>query len=137
MGAEHSTMQKNVERVAQRVGYTLAADPMPEENYFIRSDQYSFVLRGVPAVDVTDGPDSSDPKINGLEFQKKWNVTRYHTPLDNMEQPMDFTSAARASGFNFLLGVDLAQQEQVPAWNKDDFFGTRFGAIHSSSGNAR
>jgi hypothetical protein len=137
MGAEHSTLQKNVQRVALRVGYTLAADPMPEENYFIRSDQYSFVLRGVPSVFVTDGPDSTDPKINGLEFSKKWNVTRYHTPLDNMEQPMDFTSAAHASGFNFLLGVDLAQQQQVPTWNKDDFFGTLFGPIHASSGSAR
>ena len=132
MGAEHSTLQHNVESIAANLGYSLAADPMPEENYFIRSDQYSFVLRGVPAVDVTDGPDSTNPKVNGLEFQKKWNVTRYHTPLDNMEQPLDFSSAARASGFNFLLGVSLSNQDQLPAWNQNDFFGTRFGPTHSA-----
>jgi Zn-dependent M28 family amino/carboxypeptidase len=132
MGAEHSTLQNNVEGIAAKLGYSLAPDPMPEENYFIRSDQYSFVLRGVPAIDVSDGPDSTDPKINGLEFQKKWNVTRYHTPLDNMEQPLNFPSAARASGFNFLLGISLANQDQLPAWNQNDFFGTRFGAIHTS-----
>lgn len=137
MGAEHSSLQKNVESIAAKLGYSLAADPMPEENYFIRSDQYSFVLRGVPAVDVTDGPNSTDTKINGLEFQKKWNVTRYHTPLDNMEQPLEFLSAARASGFNFLLGVAIANQEQAPDWNQNDFFGTRFGPIHSSPENAR
>ncbi len=135
MGAEHSSMQKNAETVATKLGYTLAADPMPEENYFIRSDQYSFVLRGVPSVFVTDGPHSSDPKINGLEYSKKWNVTRYHTPLDSMDQPMDFPSAARASCFNFLLGISLADQEQLPTWNKKDFFGTRFGPIHTSREN--
>jgi Zn-dependent M28 family amino/carboxypeptidase len=132
MGAEHSTLQKNVESVAAKLGYTLAADPMPEENYFIRSDQYSFVLRGIPAIDVSDGPDSTDPNINGLEFQKKWNVTRYHTPLDNMEQPLNFPSAARASAFNFLLGISLADQDRLPAWNQNDFFGVRFGPLHAS-----
>ncbi len=135
MGAEHSTLQQNAETIAAKIGYTLAADPMPEENYFIRSDQYSFVLRGVPSIFVSDGPDSTNPKINGLEFQKKWNITRYHTPLDNMEQSLDFPSAARASGFNFLLGVSLANQDQLPAWNQNDFFGTRFGPIHSSREN--
>ena len=73
---------------AKAMDYDLSPDPMPEEVSFIRSDQYSFVLQGVPAVDVEDGVKSTDPKVNGLEVVKKWLVTRYHTPLDNMDQPM-------------------------------------------------
>ena len=38
---------------------------------------------------------ATDPKINGLDVIKKWLVTRYHTPLDNMDQPIDFDSAAQ------------------------------------------
>lgn len=100
---------------------------MPEEVSFIRSDQYSFVLQGVPAVDIEDGVKSTDPKINGLEVIKKWRVTRYHSPLDNMEQPIDFDAAAKGAVMNFLVGYQVAQHDRVPSWNKRDFFGTTFG----------
>ena len=133
MGAEHSSLRLSVERAAKEIGYGLADDPMPEENFFIRSDQYSFVLRGIPSVYLSDGPESSDPGVNGVEVIKKWNVTRYHTPLDNMGQPMDFASATRATQLIFLVGYDVAQQDQIPVWNPGDFFGSRFGALHPSS----
>jgi len=137
LGAEHSSLRFSVERAAKKIGYNITEDPMPEENYFIRSDQYSFVLRGIPSVYVSDGPGSSDPSVNGLEVLKNWNVTRYHTPLDNMEQPMDFASATRATQLIFLVGYDVAQQEQIPVWNGDDFFGSRFGGLHPSSNASR
>ena len=137
LGAEHSSLQFNAERAAKKMGYRLVEDPMPEENFFIRSDQYSFVLRGIPSVYLSDGPGSSDPAVNGLEIIRKWNVTRYHTPLDSMDQPLDFASAARATQLIFLVGYDIAQQDQVPVWNRDDFFGSRFGALHPSSNPSR
>jgi hypothetical protein len=128
LGAEHSTMGNEVTAAARQIGYDLTPDPMPEEVMFIRSDQYSFVLEGVPAVDVTDGIQATDPKVNGLEVIKKWLTTRYHTPLDNMDQPMDFDSAAKGAVMNFLVGYEVAEHSDIPAWNKGDFFGTTFGA---------
>jgi hypothetical protein len=106
---------------------------MPEEVSFIRSDQYSFVLQGVPAVDVEDGVKSTDPKIDGLAVIKKWLVTRYHTPLDKMEQPIDFDSTAKGAVMNFLVGYQVAQHDATPTWNKGDFFGTTFGPRHTGS----
>ena len=127
MGIEHSTLARTVEEAAAAMNYTLSPDPMPEEVGFIRSDQYSFVLRGIPAVDISDGVNAVDPKINGLEVIKKWLTTEYHTPLDNMDQPLDYESAARGAQLNFLVGYKVAQQPQPPAWNAGDFFGTTFG----------
>jgi Peptidase family M28 len=127
LGAEHSTMGNEVTAAARQIGYELSPDPMPEEVMFIRSDQYSFVLQGVPAVDVTDGIKATDPNVNGLEVIKKWLTTRYHTPLDNMDQPMDFDSAAKGAVMNFLVGYEVAEHSGIPAWNKGDFFGTTFG----------
>ena len=127
LGAEHSTMGNEVTAAAKQIGYELTPDPMPEEVMFIRSDQYSFVLQGVPAVDVTDGIKATDPKVNGLEVIKKWLTTRYHTPLDNMDQPMDFDSAAKGAVMNFLVGYEVAEHSDIPEWNKGDFFGTTFG----------
>lgn len=133
LGAEHSTIGGDVAGAAKEMGYDLTPDPMPEEVAFIRSDQYSFVLQGVPAVDVEDGIHATDPKINGLEVIRKWLVTRYHTPLDNMEQPIDFDSAAKGAVMNFLVGYQIAQHDAAPEWNKGDFFGTTFGPRHSGT----
>jgi peptidase M28-like protein len=133
LGAEHSTIGEEVTAAAKEMGYEVSPDPMPEEVSFIRSDQYSFVLQGVPAVDVEDGVHATDPKIKGLDVIKKWLVTRYHTPLDNIEQPIDFDSAARGAVMNFLVGYRIAQHDAAPQWNKGDFFGTTFGARHSAA----
>ncbi len=133
LGAEHSTLGDEVASAAKVMGYDVSPDPMPEEVSFIRSDQYSFVLQGVPAVDVEDGVKSTDPKINGFEVIKKWLVTRYHTPLDNMEQPIDFDSAAKGAVMNFLVGYEVAQHDGAPSWNKGDFFGTTFGPRHAGA----
>lgn len=133
LGAEHSTLGDEVVAAGKVMGYELTPDPMPEETNFIRSDQYSFVLQGVPAVDVTDGIHSTDPTIDGLALQRKWLVTRYHTPLDNMDQPIDFDSMAKGAVMNFLVGYRVAQHNEAPTWNKGDFFGTTFGPRHASS----
>jgi hypothetical protein len=135
LGMEHSSLERQVQSAAKRIGYSLSPDPMPEENFFIRSDQYSFVLRGIPAVDVTDGIQSIDPKIDGLKLQKEWMVTKYHTPLDNMDQALDYSSGAKAAGVAFLVGYDLAQQDATPTWNKGDFFGDRFSSRHAGEGS--
>jgi hypothetical protein len=133
LGAEHSSLGDEVASAAKVMGYDVSPDPMPEEVGFIRSDQYSFVLQGVPAVDVDDGVKSTDPKINGLEVIKKWLVTRYHTPLDNMEQPIDWESTAKGAVMNFLVGYQVAQHDGAPEWNKGDFFGTTYGPRHAGT----
>jgi Peptidase family M28 len=133
LGAEHSTLGQEVASAAKVMGYDLSPDPMPEEVGFIRSDQYSFVLRGVPAVDIEDGVKSTDPKINGFDVIKKWLVTRYHTPLDNIDQPIDFDSMAKGTVMDFLVGYQVAQHTGVPEWNKGDFFGTTFGPRHAGT----
>jgi hypothetical protein len=136
LGADHSTINKIAESAARELGYKVSPESMPEENGFVRSDQYSFVLQGVPAVEMIDGIISKDSNFNGLAPLKKWLVTRYHTPLDNMEQPIDFDSGARAAGLNFLVGYELAQQDQPPVWNPGDFFGTKFGPRHFAAPSA-
>ena len=64
---------------------------------------------------------------------KKWNTTIYHTPKDNMDQPLNFESAAKSTRLNFLVGYEVAQQEQRPAWNSRDFFGAKFSKSRSAS----
>jgi hypothetical protein len=133
LGAEHSTLGNEVTSATKVMGYDVSPDPVPEENFFVRSDQYSFVLQGVPAIDIEDGQKAVDPKIDLLDVEKKWLVTRYHTPLDNMDQPIDWDSMAKGTVLNFLVGYQIAQHDAAPEWNKGDFFGTTFGLRHTAN----
>lgn len=133
LGVEHSSLSADVQQAAKMLGYQISPDPMPEEVFFIRSDQYSFVRQGIPAVDVSDGLQSSDPKLNGEKIIKTWMTTLYHTPKDNMNQPFYYESAAKCARLNFLIGYEVAQQAQIPAWNRGDFFAEKF-AHHAGVG---
>ncbi|HXY23628.1 MAG TPA: M28 family peptidase [Candidatus Acidoferrum sp.] len=127
-GAEHSTLQGVMETAAKRMNLSLSPDPLPDEVIFIRSDQYSFVKQGVPAVFPVPGFKSSDPKIKPMEIFQNWEATRYHHPGDDMNQPgLLFDEAAKYARFMFLCGYLVANETQRPSWNKGDFFGEHYG----------
>ena len=126
-GAEHSTLDGVVKRAAERLHLALSPDPMPEQVIFIRSDQYSFVKQGIPAVFPTPGFKSSDPKIDPVAIFKEWEETRYHQPQDDMQQPnLDFNQAVKYAQFAYLCGWLIAQDPHRPAWNPHDFFGDHY-----------
>jgi hypothetical protein len=128
-GAEHSSLEAVVQRVGAQLKIAESPDPMPEEVIFIRSDQYSFVKAGVPAVMLTPGFKSTDAAVKPQEIFEKWEATRYHQPQDDMQQPgLDFEAAAQYTRFAFLCGYLIANDAQRPTWNKGDFFGDRYGA---------
>jgi len=123
-GAEHSSLDNVVKKAAARLHLVESPDPAPEEVVFIRSDQYSFVKQGVPAIFPVPGFKSSDPKINPAAIFKNWEQVRYHHPQDDMDQPnLDWEAAVKYSRFVFLCGYLIAQDPQRPTWNKADFFG--------------
>lgn len=126
LGAEHSTLDSTVARVASRMGITLAPDPFPQEVFFIRSDQYSFVRRGVPALFPFMGL-RSDSGVDAPARFREWLATRYHTPQDDLGQPMDLESGARQAQLMFLVGLEIANADARPEWKEGDFFGRTFG----------
>jgi Peptidase family M28/PA domain len=127
-GAEHSSLGGVVRKAAARMRLAISPDPMPEEVVFIRSDQYSFVRQGVPAVFPVPGFKSDDPKIDPTAIFKNWEKIRYHHPSDDMEQPgLLFDEAAKYGRFVFLCGYFIAQETERPAWNRGDFFGEHYG----------
>ena len=100
---------------------------MPQEVVFIRSDQYSFVKQGVPAIFPVAGFKSDDPKIKPADIFKNWEETRYHQPQDDMDQPgLDFDAAVKYARFVFLCGFLITEDSQRPTWNKGDFFGDHY-----------
>jgi hypothetical protein len=131
MGAEHSTLDAIVRRVAARERIELAPDPFPEEVSFVRSDQYSFVRQGVPALYLDVGL-RSDSGVDAAALLQEWVSTRYHTPQDDLGQPMNLVAGARHAQFNFLVGLEIANADERPAWKPGDFFGRTFGRGRTS-----
>ena len=126
-GADHTTLDSTVARVARGLGVTIGPDPFPQEVFFVRSDQYSFVRRGVPALFPFGGL-RSDSGVDAVARFKEWLATRYHTPQDDSDQPMDLeTGGARNAQLEFLVGLEIANADERPAWKKGDFFGRTFG----------
>lgn len=126
-GASHSSLDAVVREAAGQMGLEVGSDPFPEEVLFVRSDQYSFVRKGVPAVMLSAGIHSADPRVDGRARLLEWLRTVYHSPRDDTRQPMDFDAAARIARVNFLVGNLVAEAPTRPAWKPGDFFGKQFG----------
>ncbi len=94
-GAENSSLDALVAKAAAQTGLSLSPDFIPEENVFIRSDQYSFVRRGIPSVFLVPGMKSTDPKSDGPKAFGEFFARHYHRPSDDLSQPMDLGSVER------------------------------------------
>jgi hypothetical protein len=126
-GSEHSSLEATVEDAIAAEGFTLTPDPMPEENLFRRSDQYSFVRRGVPAAYLKPGFTSTDPSIDGKAVENEHRKNHYHQPSDDLSRPVDWDSAVRFARANARIGYAIANDDERPTWNEGDFFGEKFG----------
>jgi hypothetical protein len=125
IGAQHSTFGAIMEKAASAAGLELVPDPMPQEVVFIRSDQFSFVKQGIPAVFPVSGNDGSG---DGSGEVAHWRTDHYHSPNDDLTQPFDWASGAKFTSMAFWAAWLAADSPQAPRWQPGDFFGTRFGA---------
>jgi len=125
-GAEHSSLARPVEEAAHRLGIAVIPDPIPEQVIFIRSDHYSFVQQGVPAISLMGGFETGDPAIHGRAIWDKWMQDVLHHPSDDMSQTINFDAGAQFAKLNFLISYLVAQDDKAPSWNAGDFFGEKF-----------
>ena len=127
LGSEHSSLGALASAAATGAGFEVSPDPLPEEVRFIRSDQYAFVKKGIPAITYKGGLRSADPAIDGDKITRDWLSNVYHTVHDNPDQQIDYASGARWADANRRLILAIANAPERPRWNPGDFFGETFG----------
>ena len=127
LGIEHSSLAAEAREAARKAGFTVQDDPLPEEVRFIRSDQYSFVRKGIPAISYKGGLESRDPAVDGDRLTREWLRNVYHSVNDESDQPIHYESGARWAEANYHLVLAIADAPERPRWNDGDFFGKLFG----------
>ena len=120
-GAEHSTVARDLAEAAKAMNVTVGPDPMPAEAIFVRSDHYRFVERGVPAILLMTGYGNG-----GKAVWERWLTTVYHSPKDDIAQPIRWNALARYADLNYRISRTLADADARPRWYKGSYFGNLF-----------
>jgi Zn-dependent M28 family amino/carboxypeptidase len=118
-GLQESDLGDIVREVAEAQGVKIQPDPEPLRNSFIRSDQYSFIRHGIPALAMKVGYEQGSPDA---KLYKDWLTQRYHAPSDDTNQPVDLQSAAAFEQIVRGLTIAVANRTERPQWKSDSFF---------------
>ncbi|MHB1329569.1 MAG: M28 family peptidase [Gemmatimonadales bacterium] len=106
VGKPHSSLGTLVDRIAAEhpeLGMTVVDDLWPDENLFMRSDHYSFVRKGVPALFFTSG-------LHG----------DYHAVSDTPDK-IDAEKQTRILQLMFYLGHEIATAPERPVWDQASY----------------
>ena len=123
LGLDESDLSADIRAVADALHLGIQGDPEPQRSRFTRSDQYSFVRAGVPALAMKLGYEPNSPEA---AITQRWTAERYHAPSDDLNQPVDLNAAADFVNVIHQLAVRVANRLGRPAWNDSSFF-KRFG----------
>ncbi|HZB45699.1 MAG TPA: M28 family peptidase [Pyrinomonadaceae bacterium] len=125
-GQEHSTLGPVFEGAVAATGNSVATDPLPEENIFVRSDHYEFVKKGVPALMMAGFPGGDQaPHLARL---KKWMDTDYHSPRDVILPDWEWSGPQTVAQVGLLVGLRVANADAAPSWLPSSRFNKPRGA---------
>lgn len=112
-GLEESDLADDVRRAAEKAGIEVITDPEPERNAFVRSDQFSFIRRGIPALSLKGGFALGTPEHERI---LRWRQERYHGVEDEVSQPVDRQAAEAFNRLYPQVILEVANRATRPAW---------------------
>jgi len=118
-GLVESTLAADARAVGAEHNIEIAVDPEPDRNSFTRTDQYSFVQAGVPALAMKFGWAADSPEYKAW---RQWLAHRYHSTEDNLSQPVDTAAAAQFDSFLGDLARRVANSAGRPHYVESSFF---------------
>jgi hypothetical protein len=119
LGLDESELGGDIRATAEALGLSVQPDPEPQRNRFVRSDQYSFIKHGIPALAMKVGYEPASPEA---ATAAKWTAERYHAPSDDLNQPIDRSAAAKYVEVVKGLALRIADRADRPRWNDASFF---------------
>lgn len=118
-GIDESDLGDDARSAAEAMGIAIEPDPEPFRNVFIRSDQYSFIRQGIPALMFKIGYTKGSPEEQTF---KLWLRDRYHAPSDDLDQPVDRGAAETFDKLAADLLMRISGRDAQPRWKDSSFF---------------
>lgn len=119
IGYKMSNLSEAVDFAASALNVVSDTTSSLEDEYFERSDHFSFISAGIPSLLVFGGMNAVDPKINGLKTYKNWEKKIYHSPADDMKQNFSKVGFLQGIQTNFLISWYIANEMKEVKWKTD------------------
>jgi hypothetical protein len=122
IGGDLSDLGRILEAAVRPLGLEVGRPPVAvwSSEAYGRSDQLAFAEAGVPAVLVNEGFQwrSLTPQ-EAVERTLDWFAIRYHTPLDDLDQPVRWDAARLHAQALVAFVRELGDRRGVPEWRPD------------------
>jgi Zn-dependent M28 family amino/carboxypeptidase len=119
VGFEESTLGEDAKAVGGAMGLPVVPDPKPDRNVFTRSDQYSFIKEGIPALFLKYGFAVGTPEE---KVEADWRANIYHSPQDDLLQPVIKAEGVKLSDYMIALVRRVADKPERPHWYETSYF---------------
>lgn len=119
IGYEESTLGAHAQAVSAAMGLPTVPDPKPDRNVFIRSDQYSFIKQGIPALFPKYGFKVGTPEE---KVEAAWRANIYHSPQDDPLQPVMKAEGVKLTDYVIALAQRVADAPERPRWLETSYF---------------
>jgi Zn-dependent M28 family amino/carboxypeptidase len=126
IGQGFSTLDETLTAAASLQDRRVEPDAEPEKGFYFRSDHFSFVNRGVPALYAESGVDYRDrPSGWGRERRDRYTSDDYHKPSDEIKDDWNMLGGLEDVELYLRIIWALSQQDAWPEWKP----GSEFKAV--------
>lgn len=110
---DETTLGDDARAVAGAAGIAVQNDPEPERRLLQRSDHWTFLQAGIPAVNFVFG---YRPGTESERIYRQWYREGYHTPQDDLQQKIDWKAAGDFNRFYYALVERVTGNDAPPGW---------------------
>ncbi|MEO8294625.1 MAG: M20/M25/M40 family metallo-hydrolase [Gemmatimonadota bacterium] len=128
LGMEYSSLDVDFRRAAREEGIAVRIDPedasmLAREEFFTRSDHYSFAKAGIPALFIWSGYTATGYPAGWMRDRlEEFLRTRYHQPDDELQASYSYEGAVQDLKIVARMVAHLSTSPGRPAWKSDSPF---------------
>lgn len=125
IGAEYSSLEDHLAQVAATLDLQVSQFPLGcmALEAFARSDQIAFARAGIPSILISEGFSyHHHTRAEGWQRIDQWMRDFYHSPFDDLHQPLNFEAARLHCQLLFAFCHPIADGAFYPDWKSGSPF---------------
>jgi len=131
LGVDRTTLEPLARSVAGTMKVRLDPDAHPEQGSYFRSDHFSFVRVGIPAINVEPGwLLRGHDAAYGEKLFNDYNDHRYHQPSDEYDPKWDLSGSVQEGRLVLRLCDAVSEASEMPKLKKDAAFSAAVSLSH-------